>query len=129
MSAWILKIVLLGNALLLALPPGLCCLEPARRREVKPPPTACCQTRQEGSSEPASAPARDSQVEKCCCLREAVIPGQGDLTGLTPLDAAASFALPAFDPPRLVALSAGVDAYLLADPGPPLHVLKCVWRC
>jgi hypothetical protein len=143
MFAPLLKLAVVLQALLLALPPGWCCAiawptgktvaggEAASGNTgetVRP----CCHARmpsRPGDADRNSAPSRPTPVRpaaECCCSRVATTPPR--LVHQTDDDA-----LPLYvDLPiaNATVLSGQRDTVQCVHPaGPRLHVLKCVWRC
>ncbi|HZT81477.1 MAG TPA: hypothetical protein VFA26_14710 [Gemmataceae bacterium] len=115
------------NALLLALPPGWCCL-PAARAESAPQPASsscCCEHAPPAPEQPAS-PHPGKPCPRQCCHRDATPPAAVDKLHLDSTPAAL---------PAVVALGcdqpgSGPDGvpvvHLLAR---PLQLLHCVWLC
>jgi hypothetical protein len=120
----VLRVLVLANALLLALPPGWCCLpadEPARAAA---PCRGCCHQAgdpQDATPEPEPLPPAND----CCCLWDSVPPP--DSRGLAPdLSVAAAVfaeALPVLHAPRVEREAPHSFA------PPPRHVLLCLWLC
>lgn len=131
MNACVLKLIVLGQALLLALPPGLFCVDLGRK--AKPVSQAsCCSHSGEndkadaGSSDnPCGQPAQPTG--KCCCSRETAVTAKVVSVRMDDF----AFSSPASLASEIVSLSshqAGVCDSIIAT-GPPLRVLHCVWRC
>lgn len=122
MKAVVSKTVALIAALVLALPPGLCCGMGWVSAKSSPPKKSCCH-QAAPASESQPAPARP-QTE-CCCSIKATVPNSSVQT--PDASVAGMFDLP------LAAAAVAADRALSVVPvvtptGPPLHVLHCVWR-
>ena len=129
-----MKFLALFSAALFCLPAGWCCLAGTSAEcctQVEGPqadaPTRCPHcladegTRQDDTNLPPSGPSKP-----CCCEAHPVVPAKG----VEPVAVDALPAFVAFDPElRDVSVAAPPEARLPADEGPPLYVLKCVWRC
>lgn len=127
MSLIVSKLLILTSAVLLALPPGWCCITPNQKTAETPPkvPHSCCQLHQEQPT-PDQEPVPRQPVQKCCCEKELPSP-QNPETAPLELTFTHSVAIPA-------ALSndvGGVDgpSFDSSPFSPPLHILQCVWRC
>jgi hypothetical protein len=128
MRSLLLRSLVLGCGLLLALPPGWCCL-PACQGTPKEQPRVCTCC---GGEEPGNPPARQprpapAEPGKCPCAgRDSTVPDGSkvfgcDLSLPAPL-AAARVLLCRVGP-------AGVTDVDHPPPGPPLQLLHCVWGC
>lgn len=121
MNTLLVKLLILGNSLLLALPAGICCADLSGRSESAPAAqTTCCRHPQ--SSQPHQ-PARPAA--ECCCDRDATLPTASAvpaaLQGISHQVADTAIVFKR-------ALDDLQDESLLQR-GPPLRVLQCVWRC
>lgn len=122
----LLQLVAAAGSLVLALPPGWCC-PPVRhvRPESAPVPSTCCHGRvpdRPADPEPPQAPVK----AECCCQQEATVPEQP----VQPPEPAVLAEPHMSGDPALVAGHVRADMVgVVAPPGPPLHVLQCVWRC
>ena len=126
MRAVLLQLVVAANSLVLALPPGWCgaFLRPDRAEPAPVQATCCHRTAQGHPSSPEQVPARPT-VE-CCCQRDVTVPEKPPHLPEAPplhLPPVADIAAP------LVVQTYGEAAGVFVSPGPPLHVLQCVWRC
>lgn len=148
MSAWALnvamKALVIGNALLLAMPPGWCCRDWTVRDAAPAPAASCCHARTAGhASSPGhtqhaqaqEAPSRDVAPAQpalpkiqCCCLREAPTPPRVTFDAQTQIYLVLSPA-PSLDLTAEGAAVARVGDAVFHNAGPPLHVLQCVWLC
>jgi hypothetical protein len=131
MGHFLLRLAALACGLLLALPPGWCCLWlPQPARASAPPPVApqcpCCHPVTPAEL-PTEAPAPSGRCP--CADREATTPEAvkapalqaGDCLAAVP---AAGADLEASAAPHGLPSPAGY-----ALPSAPLHVLHCVWLC
>jgi hypothetical protein len=124
--------LMLACSLLLALPPGWCCLfRPAPVAAAQPSPTAkeptCCGHCGQRNSAPVPAPKQQQRpLGECPCTEHHfTVPNQAEKVST-------DIALVAFviAPPALSRLDVGEDAGLLPDPLVlPLHLVHCTWRC
>lgn len=126
MKVLLLKLFVLGEAVLLAAPPAACCVD------FRPnlPKTAalggsCCRHE---APQPVESPQRKHpQPSQCCCRYDAVPRSEQTSPGdLHSLPAAANWI--EVQPPQSEPLIARPIAEVI-DPGPPLHVIQCVWLC
>ena len=126
MQPALFQLVAVATSLVLALPPGWCCIPVSQgRTPAVPEPARCChRTAPSGLPQPEEPPARPTA--ECCCQRDATVPEQPvQPTG----PAALAMPLPT-DAPALVARPGRADsAGIPRPPDPRLHVLQCVWRC
>src|SRR6266849_10322876 len=124
-----LRYVVLCNALLLALPPGWCCVTPARTVESKaktPPPCTCCHCSEANDLQQTSLPAKPTIPSKPCCKSSNfAVAASPEKSVKMPATGLVTFAI------GLNAASTGhlVIVPSLPIPSPPLHVLKCLWLC
>lgn len=119
-----------GTSLILALPPGSCCIarELAGGKRAKPAPAAmpsCCHHAAPEQPADSSPPVRP--VIKCCCAHDATVPKK-------PVQPPANLELAAFSVVEqfilnLVHQPADVCVWTPLPPGPNLQTLLCVWRC
>jgi hypothetical protein len=121
MNSAFAHIVAFAAALLLAIPPGTCKLF-AEQAEKVPAKVTCCG--EKGQGEDDSGPVQPEA--KCCCSKDSTAP-------IVPVkvEAASGLILPistAADllPASVTSVRANGSS---VDPGPPLHVLQCVWLC
>lgn len=125
MTPFLSKSVVLSIATLLALPPGWCCgMFQHVKADTAPEKTECCQ--HPGPEKPSDNLPATPKAE-CCCSHEAAIPAKAVEPTDTP-------SVVLFAVPNLGDLYFGLErtcdsVVLLFDPGPKLHILKCVWRC
>jgi len=120
-------------SVILALPPGLCCGLSLPSREVAdavPVQARCCQPASQCDQIPRGNHAPDSKPGPsqghCCCEREGTLP-EKSLPTLVGAALCLPFVAEALAPqPCAVQGLASVTVHF---PGPPLHVLQCVWRC
>src|SRR5881227_2042782 len=128
MNALVLRVLVLGNALLLALPAGWCCTVPALNAAPAPEkPQSCCSARHKIPRSPAK-PCPPLPCKSCCDQHTKAVRPQ---SVKAPTD-------PGYSAPVAVFLTdisaAGHDGPARAmthahSPPPALHVLQCVWRC
>lgn len=123
MNALLVKLVAHLNALVVAFPVGWCCLEMEARAE-ESATASCPACAQHDSGTPSDVPQNDA----CSCDLQQAVPARAEQL----VAAAVSFALL----PAIVAFphSGGSDhnghySAVPARGGPPIHILKCVWRC
>ncbi len=133
------KTALLLNGLLLALPPGVCCWSFSATQHVTTPvvedaPTSCCAAHESKTVVPACAHTGTEHPQPtapatCCCRRDVVVQksSQDDGDFATLLGWVAALPDVALPTPDGLIAQAGCEHLL--DPGPPLRVLQCVWRC
>jgi hypothetical protein len=142
MAMWIRSLALLCSVLL-ALPPGWCCMvgsapccnqcQPVKNEKV--PSThpsshkSCCcssETTEQNSNCPAPSPKPSTPVKPCCCEKapSSLPEGARLLPDLFVVPLAVLVELP---------FSNGIDRAAagpaLVDTSPALHVLHCVWLC
>jgi hypothetical protein len=126
MKSVLLQLLAVANSAVLALPPGWCGAF-MRHDRVQPAPVqaTCCHRAAQGHpSKSEQVPSRPT-VE-CCCQRDATVPEKPvHLPDAPPL----ALPLVADIPAMLVGQPHGETAGVFVSPGPPLHVLQCVWRC
>ena len=130
MSLLLVKAVALFSAVLLALPTGWCCgawqAHVAPDADMRPACPACSPHL---PTDPDTAPSRDGtdctcDLQTAALLKQSVRLLAGDLDGVAA----------AHTGPVSVWREPGERLITLPEPagnrtGPPLHVLKCVWRC
>ena len=124
MSKALPKIVALVTAVVLALPPGLCCGMDKVPPQVSSTKTSCCHR--------ATAPAPDQRPlpvrpkASCCCSLKAATP----TSSVRVPDAAtvAASSVPLLNLPLAADLFFGSVPFEIST-GPPLHALLCNWRC
>ncbi|QDU94736.1 hypothetical protein [Lignipirellula cremea] len=123
MNRLLFHLLVLGNACLLVLPAGWCCfaLPQTDGQQVPVAVASCCTvaTPHAGESSEPAAP----QVECCCSEQTAVTTSRVEWN----IDPAVILLPPAITPSRPTA--GHPPTAILADYGPRLHVLQCVWRC
>jgi hypothetical protein len=125
----VLRILVLGNALLLALPPGWCCLLPARPTAPAPEDALpCCPLCRHEAQQPASPPEAcpNPPAGGCSCQSDPATPPQAK-TAAPDLSVAPDFASAgeALAPTGIGPALAVLPSFA----SPPLQVLLCVWRC
>src|SRR5205085_7092252 len=76
MSTLVLRLLVLANGLLLALPPGWCATMPTYRAATPPPKArACCSCNQPSQAEhPDPKPAPSQPLKFCCCRGDLTVP-------------------------------------------------------
>jgi hypothetical protein len=126
MPPWIRQLLAFGATLLLALPPGWCCLLP-RFGATAPSPKAkrhCCS---EGPAPRRDCPAHDRGNDplapSCCCQTDPALPPGPEAT---PADLAAT------PLPGVAVAPVPLGGELAQDfnfSPPPLQLLHCVWLC
>jgi hypothetical protein len=125
--AGLLKLLVLTNALAMALPLGWCCPRPLPADDFVAAETGGCPNcRGEGGPVRDQAPATP---EKCpCCQVRATV--AADHASAPAAPQAWVWLPPAFENPALAGRP-GHPAELTPHPfpGPALHILHCVWRC
>jgi len=129
MDSRLLRSLVLGCGLLLALPPGWCCV-PAPAVAAETPqaprePSCCC--RHPAPSEDQPAPAVPAPpAGRCCCEKESTEPPSASTVDLDPAGS-----LPLVDNAVCPALSLR-DTAAYSGPrvhAPPPRLLYCVWLC
>jgi hypothetical protein len=129
MAVFLLRILVLSNALLLALPARWCCAIPrVAARDVPVPKASCCTSctpeRKKHDSHPK--PGLPGPAKDCCCPL--------DSTRLSSTEAA-TFAPSLSGPAAIVHVLSGgwggLDVAGMPSPlsSPPLQLLNCVWLC
>ena len=128
MLAFLHPLVVVVTSLVLALPPGSCCVFLQQEWPDTAPvkKASCChETAPMPPCDEGNSPAKPSF--KCCCEREAALPEKSvqptNTLGL-------AFAVVALDVLLNVGShSAGDAEFAPVRSGPSLQVLLCVWRC
>ena len=131
MYIFLLRLVIVSNALALFLPPGHCCVTLPRRTADQP--MSCCRhgaahheaAHKEGALTPGHGAPTDSPVY-CCCHRDAVPTGEPALpdklsASVVDSNVGAETSIHCF--------TARAPAQADFCTGPPRHVLQCVWLC
>jgi hypothetical protein len=132
MRSWVRHSLVFAAALLLALPPGWCCV-PLSLGKASASPLAnrgCCQTQASSPGQPcpehnqADGPVVPST--SCCCPAGSVLPPAPELPPVGWISAA----LPAIGGADL-APAASWPTWDVPSPfpSPPLQILHCVWLC
>ena len=130
MSLLLVKAVALSSAVLLTLPTGWCCgawqAQMAADADTRPACPACSR---HVPADADSAPSKDGtdctcELQMAALLKQSVRALAGDLDDVVAAHAG----------PVPVWREAGERPVILPEPagsraGPPVHVLKCVWRC
>ena len=127
MRTWFLRGLVLSCSLALALPPGWCCLVPARATQDTPVPAGhCCSyTKSAPPADPVPEPAPAKPGGCGCCERDSTPPLDPERLIAAPAPAASPAVEPS--PPRAgpgLTFAVGFHA-----PSPPLQILYCVWLC
>ncbi|MBI2806609.1 MAG: hypothetical protein HYX68_16635 [Planctomycetes bacterium] len=128
MTAILQQLIAVVTSLILALPPGSCCVfvqnGPVDSTPVKK--ASCChKTAPKPPCDSGKSPAKPSV--KCCCERDAALPENSVQTAETH-DLA--FNVVADHVPLNVGSLIGDDAeFAPVRSGPSLQILLCVWRC
>jgi len=130
MNSILHPILSIAYSILLALPPGWCCgVMLQTEGQAKQPAgessqAACCQKKHVPADESQHVPAPQAV---CCCDRTAIAPEKA-----IPPAISVDFAFPAI----LDVAAEMSDSYITWNlvelpyqSGPPLRVLRCVWRC
>jgi hypothetical protein len=122
------RILMLGTALLLALPPGWCCPSPPkspRKSDAAPPLCCCCYQTQPPEKAPVGPPPL-FPPGRSCCQQDADVPGAFK----APLDLQTGVIL-AIATTKLLDVNPTLSfvASGLQVTSPPLRLLHCVWRC
>lgn len=130
MNAVVFQIVVLANALLVALPPGWCCQDWAPGEAAKPVAVSCCGARLERPSLPSESPSKPAEAE-CCCDRNATVSFRNVADKDDLRDAALWLAVAVPEPtqPRIGSPAVVVEQRVYRDAGPPINILNCVWLC
>jgi hypothetical protein len=127
--ATFLRYVVLGNALLLALPPGWCCVSPAQTVDSKaktPPPRNCCHCSEANESQQTSLPAKPTVPSVPCCKAGSfTVAASPEKTVKMPVADTVAFSL------RLIEVADVHPVTICGLPisSPPLHLLNCLWLC
>jgi hypothetical protein len=126
------RILILCNALVLALPPGWCCaaLLWGRCKQGESAPTSsdccCCPKTKPDHSSPVPIPAPSSPAKLCCCQSDPLAPP----TSKPVLEASVLVSwhgnTETLMPADVEGPSAGGRSCILL---PPLRIVHCVWRC
>lgn len=130
MKALFTKLLILGNSLLLVLPPGLCCVDfPRPDNKAARPASACCRLASSDASTAQDHPADPSPstpTSECVCKSTAVLPARVTTTSPQP----GAVATCGSDAP--LESFGSVDSLrnsTLFELRPPLYVRHCVWLC
>lgn len=122
------RFLMLCCGLLLALPPGWCCIfaiQPARKETTKTTPyrRSCCDQSTPSKSAPKPAPHKS---DRCPCAdRQTTAP---DSVKAPPADLSVVAVLPVLNPALTVASAAAPAALPTLVSSSP-HLLHCVWLC
>jgi hypothetical protein len=125
MTAWLMRLLVLCNALLLVPPPGWCCASLSPQPEKPAPVKGCCPCAPEKEQTPADPPPVRPEMSCCCRIDSTSPPPPEDFTpDLT------SVPLPtvALDPGAGHSLRDG-PSFAAFSPHRSLQLLHCVWRC
>jgi hypothetical protein len=118
------KLLVLTNAVLLALPIGWCCVVNVRQASAAPEVPvvhSCCGN---DAGQPASSDSPQSPISRECCCQTDWTPSSAEPRILPP-------AAPAIDM-VLIELETDISEAFLAPftlSAPPFRILHCVWRC
>jgi hypothetical protein len=122
----LLRVLVVGNALLLTLPPGWCCPAPVAEKPAAPPAApSCCHAEVPPApdSQPLSCPM---SATKCCCQFDSTAPPH---IAKYVVDSAWSLPLIPAVSPSVSDAAIAAEAAAILFPSPPINVLQCVWRC
>ena len=128
MSVFLHQLVAVLTSLILALPPGSCCVFVHHDRADSAPENeaSCChKTAPNRPCEPKNVPAQPNL--KCCCVQDAALPQKS----VQPTDTHdLAFAVVAHHVPLNIGSTSGdVTDFTPIRSGPNLQILLCVWRC
>ena len=128
MSVFLHQLVAVLTSLILALPPGSCCVFVHHDRADSAPEkkASCCHnTAPKPPSDSGNSPTKPSV--KCCCAQETALPEKV----VQPTEAHdLAFAVVAHHVPLNVgSLLGDVTEFTPVRSGPNLQILLCVWRC
>jgi hypothetical protein len=128
MSTPVIRLLVLTNGLLLALPPGWCAALPIHRTKSPPPKVnCCCSCKPPSPSErPDPKPSPRQPLQICCCRGDLVVP---PTLKIAVRDMAFAAVLDAPDDSGCHQGTAFADGLVGRFLPPPLHVLNCSWRC
>ncbi|MEQ8787876.1 MAG: hypothetical protein RIC55_16340 [Pirellulaceae bacterium] len=124
MPALLMKLLIVAQVALLALPVGWCCAGGRATSMWEVSPTKGCCASQAAPQHERSRPS--PPAARCCCQRNVLLPAtivklpQGEVASLDRIFSPAA---------HLRAISLEGPISFSCDTGPPLHVLQCVWRC
>ena len=128
MSTLVIRLLVLANGLLLALPQGWCATLPTYRTAKPPPKVSCCctckQPSQSERSDPKPAPTQPFKI--CCCRADLTVPPTLEIGAP---DLVLCAVLTATDNSGFRQGTAYADDLACLFLPPSLHVLNCVWRC
>ena len=128
MTAFLQQLVAVLTSLILALPPGSCCVFVHHDRADSAPEkkASCChKTAPKPPCDSGNSPAKPSV--KCCCARDAALPEKS----VQPTDTHdLAFTVVADHIPLKIGSTSGdVTDFTPVRSGPNLQILLCVWRC
>jgi hypothetical protein len=125
MSKYLIHMLVLTNAMLLAFPPSWCCMV-RFPRAAEEKAQSCCQKKANpcGSKEKQPEPR---STDDCCCRIDATLPPHAEvasnrlddlglIVGFVDLEACSLF-------------DVGQEAAVEIIPSPPLRICHCVWLC
>ncbi|MEX0704859.1 MAG: hypothetical protein WD069_22360 [Planctomycetales bacterium] len=126
MSGLLLKLLVMSEALLVALPPGACCVNfKSAGQHAGPSRGSCCRPE---TPRPERSPVPPAPGASECCCRYDGVP-RGEQVAVADGWALPVAAFPFDSRPRLEGVSGVPPAPESLDPGPPRHLLHCVWLC
>ena len=127
MTAFLQQLVAVVTSLILALPPGSCCVFVQNERaDSAPVKASCChETAPNRPCDSENSPAKPSV--KCCCAHDAALPEKS----VQPTETHdLAFNVVADHVPLNVGSLVGGDVeFTPVCFGPSLQILLCVWRC
>jgi len=132
MNSWLFKIAVLSSTFGMVLPTGWCCASspgnsvPAAHATEAVAQRPCCQRRQlNRRADSGSRPTTPNL--RCCCQRDAALPVKRVQQSVAP-----TVVLPVVICDSVLGLGSTLSWIVSRpslDEGPPLNLLKCVWRC
>ncbi len=131
--SFFLRILVLGNALFLALPSGWCCLLPAACPahtvpQVKETTDCCCCTKEAEKNTPRPATPPHTPTRPCCVQRDLASVPASDVFAEEP--GYVGFVGFAIEPLTLSSAGFALDhSSGLHVLSPSLQILHCVWLC
>ncbi len=128
MSGFLHHLIAVTTSLILALPPGSCCVFVQNDRADSAPAkrSSCCHDEAPTSPcESGNSPAKPSV--KCCCVRDEALPEKS--VQPTDIHDLAFAVFPDHVLLDIESIVGGVKGFTPVRSGPNLQILLCVWRC
>src|SRR6266540_2594735 len=129
MNSILSRILVLSTALVVASPPGWCCILPTPSEKKARSPVPHCPHCPRPQPQPKKESPRDSKpkipLSSCCCDHE-TLPPDPKVAPDNPGLAVPTLVLDGEHLPLGVLVAESFERLL---PTPPLQILHCVWRC